>query len=52
MYAITSTMNPAKAIITESMVGSGSELAATLERGSNKGMLAEHSIAIPKIVVT
>jgi hypothetical protein len=52
MYAITSTMMPARAIIAESMGGSGSGLAAVTVRGSMKGITAEPSIQIPKIAVT
>ena len=52
MYAITSTMMPAKPIITDCMVGSGSELAAVLEYGSNNGMGDAQRIQIPKTVVT
>jgi hypothetical protein len=52
MYAITSIMMPAKPIIADCTVGSGSELAAVLEYGSNKGMGAAQSVTIPKIAVT
>jgi len=52
MYAITSTMMPAKAITAESMGGSGSALPTKAARGSMKGITAEPSIQIPKIVVT
>ncbi|MFW9926925.1 MAG: hypothetical protein ACFFDM_09175 [Candidatus Thorarchaeota archaeon] len=52
MYEITSTIMPAKAIIAESMGGSGSELAAVREYGSIKGMTDAPSIQKPKIAVT
>ena len=49
--AIRSTMIPAKAIIAESMGGSGRALPAVTVRGSKKGIAAEQSIQTPKIVV-
>ena len=52
MYAITSTMMPARAIIAERTGGSGSGLAAVAVRGSIKGITDEPSIQIPKIAVT
>ncbi|MFW9861704.1 MAG: hypothetical protein ACFFET_05385 [Candidatus Thorarchaeota archaeon] len=49
--AIRSTMIPAKAIIADSMGGSGSGLPAVTVRGSKKGIAAEQNIQIPKMVV-
>jgi len=50
IIAINSTMRPARAMIPESMIGSGSALPTKAVRGSNKGMPAAQIIPIPKMI--
>ena len=49
---ITNTMRPARAIIMDSVVGSGSEVPTYTVRGSNSGMPAAHNKPIPIISAT
>ncbi|MCK5238978.1 MAG: hypothetical protein KAR33_05475 [Candidatus Thorarchaeota archaeon] len=51
MIAITSTMRPARAMITESIIGFGNALPTKLARGSNNGMEDAQIKPIPKISV-
>lgn len=52
MIAITRTIAPAKAMITESMIGFGNAVPTKLARGSKRGMLAAQIIPMPKMIPT
>ena len=52
MYASTSEMMPAKPIMAVITIGSGSELAAVRDCGSNSGMGDVQSRPPPKIKAT